>query len=422
MSERSDTAARLARCARCRSAHAAAARFCHRCGHDTHNRVPIASGVSTADQGRRRQHAPTHRLSQYAVRPCERVRSVHVVSTLLPLTTARGVTAYRAALAVAVTIAVAAAALGWLPSALVVAAVAVPAVITIYLYDVNEWDDQPVPVVLAAMAASVVLGAAAIGLLDVVRGGEGVAGFGRNDVDGRSVMMLGVVAPLVAVVLGLAGPLWLAARPRFDDMIDGVTFGVVSGAAYAAGETLMRYREVLTGAPTANGHAGLWMSIVANAAIVKPVLYGSALGLAAAAFSGIGAGYAGFGSRFGRALAVAAIGMVAYGVGVTLTGEIDGAGGAALGLAWGVVVASGLIVILRTRIHEGILEAALNAAHGKPSRHEARGEAYCGECDLALVPLALFCRGCGTSVRATSKRRQHFNVKRSAPPTRQARA
>jgi hypothetical protein len=344
------------------------------------------------------------------------------VSTLLPLTTAKGVSAYRLALAVAVAIPVAAAGLGWLPSAVVVAALAVLAVATIYLYDVNEWDDQPVPVVLAAMAASLLLGAVTTALIDGALDGPGIVGFGRTGIDGRSVMMHGVVAPLAAVGLGLAGPLWLAARPRFDDMIDGVTFGVVSGTAYAAGETLLLYREVLADAPSSGGSAALWMSIVANAAIVKPVVYGAALGVAAAAFSGIGAGYEGFGRHFGRALAGAAIAMLAYGVGVALAGEIDGSVGSALGLAWGLVVAGGLIVILRTRIHQGILEAALNAAQGKPSRHEARGEAFCGECDLPLVPLALFCSGCGTSVRATSKRRQHFNVKRTNPSASRARA
>jgi hypothetical protein len=33
---------------------------------------------------------------------------------------------------------------------------------------------------------------------------------------------------------------------------------------------------------------------------------------------------------------------------------------------------------------------------------------------MFLAPLALFCSACGTSVRATSKIRQHYNVRRTA--------
>jgi hypothetical protein len=33
---------------------------------------------------------------------------------------------------------------------------------------------------------------------------------------------------------------------------------------------------------------------------------------------------------------------------------------------------------------------------------------------MFLAPLALFCSACGASVRATSKTRQHYNVRRTA--------
>ena len=134
-----------------------------------------------------------------------------------------------------------------MPFALVAAALAVPAVFTIYLYDVNEWEDQPVPVVLAALVASARLGAALIWVIDRVLLDTDRSARVRRRRLARpdACVVLGVVAPLVALAVSLLGPLWLAARPRFDDMIDGLTFGVVSGAAYAAGETLMMHRDVI---------------------------------------------------------------------------------------------------------------------------------------------------------------------------------
>ena len=378
--------------------------------------MPAADAkVGGVQAGERRAH--------YAVRPNERVRSFSLVSSLLPLSSAKGVSAYRLALGAAIVVPVVAAALGWVPFALVAAAVAVPTVFAIYLYDVNQWDDQPVPVVLASIVASAALGAGLIWLIDtMLLDPADQIGFGDSGLPVRTIVVLGAVAPIVGLVVSVIGPLWLASRPRFDDMIDGLTFGVVSGAAYAAGETLMMHRDILQSGEVSRDSAVLWMSIVANAAIVKPVVYAAAVGIAAASFSGIGPSYEGFRKRFVKGAAIAAVAMLAYGLGVALLGEIDGAAGAALGLAWGAIVAAALIVVLRTQLHLGILEAALEAARGRPNRHEVRGEAHCGECEMFLAPLALFCNACGASVRATSKIRQQYNVKRQVTVSNGARS
>ena len=145
------------------------------------------------------------------------------------------------------------------------------------------------------------------------------------------------------------------------------------------------------------------------------MVYGAAMAIAAASFSGIGAGYEGFSRRFAKGLTIATVGIVAYACGVAVLAEmLDGAAAAAAALAWGLVVAAVLVVILRTQLHLGVLEAALDAIGGRPSRHEARPGARCGECELPLAPLALFCSACGASVRATSKPRQRHNAGRDA--------
>lgn len=379
-------------CGRCGASRTAAARFCHRCGARRENGV---------DQGRR----------HFVAHPGQRVGSLDVVTTVLPRSSAATVRTYHVALGVAVAVPVVAALLGLVPFAVLASAAAVPTVFTIYLYDVNEWDDQPVPVVLACLAGSAVLGAAAALAVHGMLLSDVRRPLGGDSEPIRAVLALGVVAPVLALLLALLGPLWLATRPHFDDLIDGLTFGAVSGAAYAAGETLMVHREVLGGDDVRLVGAELWVSIVANAAIVKPVVYGVAVAIAAAAFSGIGAGYAGFGRRFLAGAAIAAAGMVGYGTGIAVLDELGlgAAIAAALGLAWGVLVAAALIVVLRRQLQLGILEAALEAAGGRPSRHETAGLAHCEECSMVLAPLSLFCSACGTSVRAMSKPRQRIN-------------
>lgn len=390
-------------CARCRTARPAAARYCHRCGHDHLDPQPLTDRHLVRDE----------RRSAFVVRPAERVRSFHPATALLPRSNGTGTRAYQWATVIGLAIALLGVVAGRLPFALVAAALAVPIVFTLYLYDVDQWDDRPVPVAAGCIAAAGGFGAAASWVIDhALLGAADKVGLARLSSDAvvpRELVVFGVVAPLVALVLALVVPLALATRPRFDDMIDGLTFGAVSGAAYAAGETLTMHRG-LVHAPGGRGDAERWLAIVANAAIVKPLVYAAALAIAAAGFSGSGPGYEGLGRRFFAGVAVAASAMVAYGTGVGAGGEIDGPVGAVLGLCWGMVVAAVLIVVLRIRLHVGVLEAALEAARGRPNRHEVRGGAHCGECDLPLAALALFCGACGTSVRATSRRRQHENV------------
>ena len=386
-----------ASCSRCHTTQPAGAAFCHRCG------LEHASPDS-----------PDRRAS-FAVDPGQRVRSFDVVTALLPLSSGASLRTYKIAVAVGVAIPLIAAAFGWIPFALGAAALAVPAIFTIYLYDANEWEDEPVPVVLGCLILSGALGAGASWVIEqVLLGADERLGVGAA-IDGgfqiRPVLVYGVVTPLVAVVLGLLAPLVLASRPRFDDMIDGLTFGAVSGAAYAAGDTLMAHRGVLETALGERGDVATWLSVVANAAAVKPLLYGTALAIAAASFSGIGAGYEGFGRRFAKGLGIAVVGMVGYGVGVALLAQwLDPTPAAALGLAWGLIVTGALVLVLRTQLHLGLLEAALEAARGTPNRHEVTGDARCGRCEMALAPLALFCSVCGASVRATTKTRRRENT------------
>src|SRR4029078_1616420 len=100
---------------------------------------------------------------------------------------------------------------------------------------------------------------------------------------------------IVGGVLKQVGPLVLASRPQFDDMIDGLTFGVAAGAAFAAAETIVVNRGLFSRVGQVDSpDAGFWVSLILSAAVVKPIVYGAATGIAVASYSGLGAGYAGF--------------------------------------------------------------------------------------------------------------------------------
>ncbi len=363
---------------------------------------PFTGAELGAAQGERRQ--------SFALQPGEPVASFNVVSSLMPLASGTAPQTYRWALGLGLLIPVVAGALGFLAFAFVAAALVVPAVYVVYLYDVNQWEDQPVGVVLGAIGAAAALGVGLTflwhaGLLGNDLSPVDFDGNGAGGIRWSSLLVLVLLVPVVGEVCKQVGPILLARRPAFDDMIDGLTFGVAAGAAFAAAETIVVNRGLFsTFGQVDSPNAGFWVSLILSAAIVKPIVYGAATGIAVASFSGLGSGYDGFKPAYLRGLAEALVANILFQGGLFFASRLEGTTGAVVGLVWGAVIAAALVVRLRYLLHFAVLEAALEAAStGTAMKDSARGTAYCPSCEMPLLAGANFCVACGTSVRAGSK-------------------
>jgi hypothetical protein len=369
------------------------ARFCARCGAD----------VRADEHGRLRNGA-------YAVDPGEPLLAVNVVSSLMPLAGRRARTTYRWALGIGLGLAVVAAAVGLLPFALAVAAVTVPVAYVVYLYDVNEWEDQPFAVLAGAVVLAGVLAAGFTMLWnDVILDGairsRQVIGLGY-DVDWEHLLVVGLLVPAGVLVLSQLGPLWLVARRGFHDLIDGLTFGVAAGATFAMVEAFVLAHALIFDGPGRidSPDAAVWVSLIVITGLLKPVIYGSAVGIAVASFAGKGEGCDGFTTQYLRGLGEAFGALVAFRVGLYLTDQLGGTLGLVLGLAWGLIVVVWVLLRVRALLQKALLESALEAeATGLVPGTAAHGVAYCGECELPLVESASFCVACGASVRAAPK-------------------
>ena len=317
---------------------------------------------------------------------------------------------YRWALLVTAALTLAFTMIGLLPAAIVAAAFVVPVTYLIYIYDANVWEEAPAAVVALVFLFTGVL--AVVVTLVFFRGlfgGEYVsmlmstgAGGGIGAVPVAGLLIFAVLVPLVAEVAKNLGPILLVRRPLFDDMIDGFTFGVAAGTAYAAFESVVLFGSVFTNpqSQTTDGLGG-WILLILNFMIVKPVIYGSATGLAVAAFSGIGEGYDGLKPRYYKAFGLAVAANVAYWLGQRLLAYAPY--GPALTLLWGILVAAVMLLMVRMVLQASLLEAAFEAAAaGGRSRHSAGANAFCPECELALLPNAAFCGACGSSVQSSS--------------------
>ncbi len=354
--------------------------------------------------------ASGERRQSFALQPGEPVASFNVLSALMPLASGSAPQTYRWALGLGILVPVVAGALGFLAFAFVAAALVVPAVYVVYMYDVNQWEDQPVGVVLGAIGAAAALAVGFTflwhaGLLGNDLSPVDFDGHGSGSVRWTSFFVLVLLVPIVSEVLKEVGPILLARMPQFDDMIDGLTFGVAAGAAFAAAETIVVNRGLFsTFGQVDSPNAGFWVSLILSAAVVKPLVYGAATGIAVASFSGLGAGYDGFKPGYFRGLAEALAANIVFQAGLFFAARVEGTAGAVIGLVWGALVAAVLVVRLRYLLHYAVLEAALEAASsGTTLKDAAVGTAYCPSCEMPLLAGANFCVVCGTSVRAGNK-------------------
>ena len=366
---------------------------------------PVTGAELSAGAG-----AGGERRQSYALQPGEPVASFNLVTSLMPLASGSAPQTYRWALGLGILIPVVAGALGFLAFAFVAAAVVVPAIYVVYMYDVNQWEDQPIGVVLGAIGAAAALGVGFTfiwhaGILDSNVSSVNFDGNGAGGVRWTSLLVLVLLVPIVGEALKQVGPLVLAGRPQFDDMIDGLTFGVAAGAAFAAAETIVVNRGLFSSFGQVDSpNAGFWVSLILSAAVVKPIVYGAATGIAVASYSGLGAGYDGFKPGYFRGLAEALIANVVFQCGLFFAARLEGTKGAVVGLVWGALVAAALVIRLRYLLHFAVLEAALEAAaDGAGLKDSAQGTAYCPSCEMPLLQGANFCVACGTSVRAGSK-------------------
>jgi len=375
-------------CPQCQSAVPEVAHFCHRCGQDL---------VPGAERANRR----------FALAPNEPVASFALISTIMPREAGRHPQTYRTALTITLVAALLAAVLGAMPIALLIAAFAIPVVYITYLYDVNLWEDAPVAVTGLAFLLTGVLAAlftlAWLNWMPFEPPLSGVEGMPSALPSLAGFLVAAVAVPVVGELIRQVGPLVLASRPAFDDLMDGLTFGVISGVAYASFDTLVRHWDLLTGGFVA-GQPTQLASLVFLEGFIKPLVMGTATGLAVAEFSGLGKGYDGFTGRYFGGLLLAVAANIVFSGGVYLLGFVGTPSlSLVLQVLWGLLVLGLLIVRLRTVLQTALLEGALEAASRAEDAQQGDQLAFCARCEMPLLPGAAFCSACGQSARGRSK-------------------
>jgi len=346
-------------------------RFCVRCG------APLDGGPHDA-----------RRRAGFAAAPGQRRLAPWLVSTLFPHLPHGSMRDFRVALGAGAAVVAALAALRLFPIAMIVAAALLPLITILYFVDVDVYEGEP----LWATTWTFLWGAAAgagAGLLANAVAPRGPALIEKGS--SAHIVTGGILLPALGVVLMLAGPLVLLRVRRFDEVLDGATFGSACAATFAAAEAIVAGAGVLGGGVRPVGAALPWVARLLTLALATPVLSMSAIGAAVAAIwlryraPVRDRGALGVLGRPPVAVATAAVLVVAGAVGETFL---------PVGLWLASVVVLDLVglALLRRALHLGLIEEAAEAGIGPPivcancgattARHT-----FCGNCDIALRAL-----------------------------------
>jgi hypothetical protein len=333
--------------------------------------------------------AGARRPGAYAAAPSEGVARVALVSTLLPQLPAADLDAFRFALFGGFAVLLGLVAVGAYPVALVGAAVLVPALVVLYVYSVDVYEETP----LAVIGLTILWGAV-LGVLIAVATDALVATPRLGGSRWGEIVLLGVVVPLVGLGLMVVGPLILLRDRRYNDVVDGASFGVASAVAFVGAQVIAGSLGLFAAGPTPVGEPLPWIGRILAVALALPVIAAGTAGSAVGAFS----------LRYRApvrdrdALGIVGRPIVAFVLAAFLLVAAALAGylpGSIAGLAVRLALAAVALVWLRRTLHLGLLEEAFEGDVGEPIT--------CANCG-ARTPRHTFCGNCGIALHALPKR------------------
>jgi len=351
--------------------------YCIRCGD------PLSDEYSA---GARRE-----RRGRFAAAPNESARAVALVSTLFPQLPRAEMGAFRVALAIGVALIVGLALIGFFPVALVAAAILVPLLMVLYLWVVDVYEDEPISVIGGSMAWGAAAGAAAGFILRELPLGSSIGGPKLE-----TILLAGVGVPLLEAALMLVGPLLLLFIRRFNDVLDGATFGAASAVSFTGAQLLVQSLPILGVGLRPQTDALQSVVQVVSLGVLQPVIAAGTVGAVAAAF------WLRYRTPVTDHHALGAVGVPAIAL----------AGGAALLVAAGLakatltlvpatlvlaVIAAVALLWLRRALHLGLLQEAREI--------EVERSISCPNCGRP-TPEHTFCGNCGVSLRALPKERR----------------
>jgi hypothetical protein len=363
---------------------------CNQCGND----VPrmefcIRCGNPLSDEYN--VEASFVQRSRFAAAPEESANAIALYSTLFPQLPRTQMGTFRIALATGTAIVVGLALLGFFPVALVAAAVLVPLLMVLYLWIVDIYEDEPLWVYGGTMAWGAVSGIV-VGLL--LRELPLSSAIGGPKVE--TILLAGVAVPIIEGVVMLIGPLLLLTQKRFNDVLDGATFGAASAVSFSGAHLIVQSLPVLNAGLRPGTEPITGAVQILSLAVLQPVIAAGAIGAVAAAF------WLRYNAPIHDRQALGMVGspVIAVVLGAALL-VLAGLIKALLPLIPATlllpIVAALALIWLRRAIHVGLLQESREV--------EVERSIECPNCGRS-TPEHTFCGNCGVALRALPKQRR----------------
>ncbi len=246
--------------------------FCVRCG------APLRAQVETHDPARAQQAAAER---GFAAAPHEHRLLPSIVSSLFPHLPRADMRHYRWAMAIGTAIVLGLGAAGLFPVALTAAALLVPIIAALYLHDVNVYEQEPLLVIAFTLAWGAIAGAV-IAVLGHALESSSIDQLASGH---RSTALVTIVLlPGLELLLAVAGPaLVLLPHRRFNDVLDGVTFGAATAAALSATEVIVNGYQLFEHGLAPGGAVLPWILRLLTIRVALPILAMAATGAACGA-------------------------------------------------------------------------------------------------------------------------------------------
>ena len=362
--------------------------YCGYCGA----RLPHAEGEAPPTQrDRLRAHA-------YAADSRESLYTPAIISTLFPHLPPHRAILARWLLIAGIALIVLIAFGRVIPVAVVLSAVLLPVLYLAYFYDTRVYEDEPLTVLAGTFLLGALLGAAlslAVYRLLVTQRPLGL----HSGLSLSYILLNAVLLPLVGLALMLVGPVVLYfLRPRFNDILDGLVFGVASGLGFAAAQSVVYSWLIIVGPLQRGGSILDWVLPTLRVALLTPLLDAASAGLICAALwlprdPHIRQRPRTIVTSLPFAIVAAALGQILPSL---LTDLLPGQ---VLSFIWYVLAAAILLMLERVSLHLGLLEKGAEASDAG----EETNMIVCPICQR-LTPDLAFCSQCGVALRASPKR------------------
>lgn len=353
-----------------------------------HNQVP--EGTYCVICGSRLGEAAGARRKEFSAAPGQGVMRPAPMSTIFPQLPNDEMRDFYTALGIGVAVMVALAGFGLFPLALVAAAVLMPIITVVYVYDVDVYEDEPIRIIGLTMMAGGIGGAVAGWLARVLAPVDAAS---LMEPSGTDTIIRVVVLPLIGIVLTLIGPIFLLRYRRFNDVLDGATFGVAAAVSFAGAALLIQAWPYFAVGLRPGGDVGGWIFRLLNLGILLPLLYAGAMGIVG------GALWLQFRAPVRDRDALGPLGKPAFAIPFAAVALMLGA--LALEIAsewiafvWLLLLDVAVIIGLRLVIHLGLMQEAAERDVGPPIT--------CPNCHQQ-TPLHTFCGSCGISLQALPK-------------------